>query len=435
MSTKILIMMTMLIAGLMVGCTQIQSSYEPGNGRMVVGITDAAADMGDVSEVQVTVSQVQAHNAQKGWITLSSEARTYDLLKLKAQGSTELLADVQLPEGDYQQIRLQISKVVVVDSNGAHDAKMPSGELRIMTDISVRENTTSSATFDFIADESLHMTGNGQYILAPVIFVETRDRAEVDVGFDRRVTVRGGNVKTSSKVGMDVDGNVGVGKKIDSGLNLEIGGNGRPKIVQSNSDTDNPGIIETPIIPITGEKEYTCSLEISPATITAGSSTDISISVYTPDRVEFEYNCGNDVRGITTGGLSKLTRLCQFNDVGVVNVWVKADGKICAQKTLIVKPRETLSQVAKTCSIDSASVKRDLSSYYYEAKVNFAGFSAQDEIVWTCDYTVATQKLGDGGLFVDSRSKVISCDYDDRPVKESITVSVGNMNCGTISTR
>ena len=192
-------------------------------GRVVFTITDAAADMGTVTSVMLTVDRVQVHNAAEGWVTVSSEQKTFDLLKLKAEASQELLADVDLKEGDYQQLRLDISNVVVVDDKGEHEAKLPSGELKIVGGFTVTANSTSTAAFDFLVDESLHVTGNGEYILAPVVKLETREDAEVEVKADKKVVIKGGKVKANLTVGMDVDGNVGVGLKIAKDAKVSLG--------------------------------------------------------------------------------------------------------------------------------------------------------------------------------------------------------------------
>jgi hypothetical protein len=191
-------------------------------GRAVFAITDAAASMGAVTSVKVTVDSVRVHGASDSWTTVTSAAQTYDLLALKAQGSTVALADVQLASGTYDQVRLDISKVVVTDANGTHEAKLPSGELKIVGKIVVAANTTSAVTFDFIADRSLHVTGNGSYILAPVVHLKTHSNADVEVDSDDEVRVSGGHVDSDEEVGMDEHGNVGVGLKIDTDADVEI---------------------------------------------------------------------------------------------------------------------------------------------------------------------------------------------------------------------
>ena len=191
-------------------------------GRVVFTITDAAADMGAVTKVMLTVDDVQVHSETEGWVTVSSTPTTVDLLKLKAEGSQELLADAKLKEGDYQHLRLDISKIVVVDAAGEHEAKLPSGELKFVGGFTVTENSISTAKFDFVADESLHTTGKGEYILAPVVQLETRENADVVIKADEKVEVKNGNVKTNTKVGMDIDGKVGVGVSIAKNAKLSL---------------------------------------------------------------------------------------------------------------------------------------------------------------------------------------------------------------------
>ena len=85
--------------------------------------------------------------------------------KLKAENKNELLADVQLKEGTYNQIRLEISKVVVTDANGTHEAKLPSGELKMNGQLVIEANSTAAATFDFLVNEAKM---DVKYIESPV---------------------------------------------------------------------------------------------------------------------------------------------------------------------------------------------------------------------------------------------------------------------------
>jgi hypothetical protein len=219
---KLLIALGLFFAVLLAGCAG--PSPPQGKGRVVFTMADAAADMGAVSSVKVTVDKVSVHSESKGWVDVSTVPKTYDLMELKASQENEVLADTQLDPGTYQQMRLHISKVVVTDSSGDHEAKLPSGELKIAGGLEVESNSTSTATFDFIADESLHVTGNGQYVMAPVIQVETRSDADVEVESDGHVQISGGRVKTNTKVGMDIKGNVGAGLGIPANANLTIDG-------------------------------------------------------------------------------------------------------------------------------------------------------------------------------------------------------------------
>lgn len=198
-------------------------------GRAVFTMSDKAADMGNVSSMLLTVDSVQAHSNASGWVNVSSTQMTYDLLSLKASGVRALLADINLSAGTYEQVRLNISKVVVVDANGSHDAKLPSSELKIVGILVVSPDSTSTANLDFEVDKSLHVTGNGLYILAPVIKLETRENATVKVKTGKDVEVGGGKVRTETEVGMNENGEVGEGKGIPAGANVSIE-NGHVKV-------------------------------------------------------------------------------------------------------------------------------------------------------------------------------------------------------------
>jgi hypothetical protein len=217
--------MLMLAACAQQPATTGDGQPESGSGRVVFAITDAAADMGAVSSVEMTIDSVQARNKAGAWVSVSSAQQTYDLLELKANGETALLADATLPEGEYEEIRLQVSDVVVTDAQGEHDAKLPSGELKLKGEFTASGDATAAATLDFVADESLHVTGNGKYVMAPVVRVETRDDANVAVD-DDTVVVSGGTVRTQATLGMDINGNVGVGASIPANAALDIDAGG-----------------------------------------------------------------------------------------------------------------------------------------------------------------------------------------------------------------
>jgi hypothetical protein len=220
---KLFLVLGVLLAAFLAGCI----SQQTGSGRVVFAITDAASDMSGVTSVNVTVNQIKLHSEEKGWITVSSTPKTYDLLVLKSQGSASLLADVQVPNGTYNLVTLEISRVVVTDASGAHDAKLPSNELKLKGEVIVRNGTTTTATFDFIADKSLHKTGNGLYILTPVVKMESREEAEVEIDDNERVQINGGRMHTNKMFGMDVEGNFEEGIRVDENARLFVEDNGK----------------------------------------------------------------------------------------------------------------------------------------------------------------------------------------------------------------
>lgn len=188
---------------------------------------------------------------------------------------------------------------------------------------------------------------------------------------------------------------------------------------------------EQEVVEVPAEKQYTCALELSPPTIYAGDSTDITFAVSTKDDVEFTYNCGEEGElGISTGGLTSGSRLCQFKTAGEQQVWIKADGKICAQKTLTVLSAEFKP---RNCSVNLT--KKDLQDYYYEMLVEFDGFMPGDNITWKCGYTIAKKPIAGDPSFGMPRYEIISCDFNTRPPYDTIIVSVADVVCGEISTR
>src|SRR3989344_8705568 len=89
--------------------TANNQSYDPTvQGKLVLGITDAAAQMGSISSVVVTVSSVDIHNETEGWINVSDQTKDYDLFVLKQCGMVSLLANTNVTAGNYEQVTIHI---------------------------------------------------------------------------------------------------------------------------------------------------------------------------------------------------------------------------------------------------------------------------------------------------------------------------------------
>ncbi|MBI5223192.1 DUF4382 domain-containing protein [Candidatus Micrarchaeota archaeon] len=228
-----------------VNTTSSSGSYSPpvssssvSPARLIVSITDAAARMGSVSSVELTVDKVYVHSSTDAWIEVSSSPATYDLLLLKNSASAALLANASLPAGSYDQVRLEVSSVVVTDSNGRHEAKVPSNRLQIKSDLTASVNSTSTISLDFLVDRSLHTTGRGEYIFAPVVDVQTRNGANVSLK-GTNVIIEGGSIVTNLRVGTDTSGRTDVNVSIPTDAILEINGNNiMVRVVPNGSRTD-----------------------------------------------------------------------------------------------------------------------------------------------------------------------------------------------------
>jgi len=223
-----------------------KSSYNPKTqGKIIFGITDAAANMGDVSAVLITVNRVQIHSEASGWVTVSNETKQYDLLALKQSGAISLLASSTAAIGTYDQVKLMISKVIVTKNGVQIEAKLPSGELKIVGNLVVNPDRTSSMVFDFIADKSLHITGNGKLIFAPVIKIKKQNDVSILIKSNGEINITGDKEDDDEEnVGMDEKGEIKNDFElkgqldIDDDDNIRLDGGVSVKIKTDDDDDD-----------------------------------------------------------------------------------------------------------------------------------------------------------------------------------------------------
>jgi hypothetical protein len=203
----------LLVAVFLVGCTQQAVSEttivrdEDEEGLVVMTITDDAIDLVGVTSIRVTVDSIQIYSAEEGWVTVMGDEETYDLLAIR--DTQRLLAQASVDADTYTQVRLDLSSVIIEDETGAHDAILPSEKYTITADLVVLPDRTSTAMFDFLADQSLHITENGEYVFAPVVAVQTCTNSDVAIN-NNIVVMTCSEVVTDMTYGMDLQGNVGV---------------------------------------------------------------------------------------------------------------------------------------------------------------------------------------------------------------------------------
>lgn len=210
-------------------------------GQVVVSITDAAAAMDGVTAVNLTVNKIEMHSALQGWVTVSNDVKQYDLLALKAKGALSVAAQASIPVGTYDQIRLSVQTVQVIKAGVAAEAKLPSNKLEIFGTFNVAADATTSLKLDFLASESLHLTGSGKFIFAPVIQTESRTNADVSVKEDGTVELGGGKVENDAKSGMDLQGSMRDNFKFEASDTLEINNN-TIELKSTSSVKANPGV-------------------------------------------------------------------------------------------------------------------------------------------------------------------------------------------------
>ncbi len=155
-----------LLTLLAAGCAPTQPT---GNtGTVEFRATDAPPT--GVSSIMVTASNIQIHKAdasEDSWITVVSQEKTFDLVAI--QGAEVFLGSANVSSGNYTQIRLDVTKVIVTLAGKEITAKLPSDKLKVVGPWEVKAGEKTVLTLDFQADTFVVITGIGQAQVKPVI--------------------------------------------------------------------------------------------------------------------------------------------------------------------------------------------------------------------------------------------------------------------------
>jgi len=172
-SPFLLLLATALVVAGLAGCGTDHAT-NPGFGTVRISMTDAP---GDYDAVNVVVREVRVHAADdndgSGWFTVRPAAdTTIDLLSLTNGGFVTLGSDL-VPAGRYDQIRLVLGDGSTIVVNGVTSPlKVPSGEqsgIKVMGLFTVPAGGSVDLGLDFDAAHSIHQTGNGRWMMNPVI--------------------------------------------------------------------------------------------------------------------------------------------------------------------------------------------------------------------------------------------------------------------------
>ena len=158
------------------GCSESPTDNSNGTqGDIKLYLVDSP---GDYDAVNIVVTEVSVHltssDTVSGWTIISDSTRTINLLNL-TNGNFDILGTHRLDVGRYSQIRLKIGtgSNVVVDGV-THSLEIPSGSqsgLKLNHQFEIEAETLYELTLDFDASRSIHITGNDQYMMRPVIRV------------------------------------------------------------------------------------------------------------------------------------------------------------------------------------------------------------------------------------------------------------------------
>ena len=148
------------------------SEAEGGEANIQFRLTDMP---GEYQQVNIDVLSVEV-KLNDSTVSLSTNQGVYNLLEF-VNGKDTLLVDDQLPSGYISQIRLILgdNNTVMIDKV-VYDLKTPSAQQSGLK-LNVQEEIISGESYayviDFVVEKSIVETGNGKYILKPVIKVYT----------------------------------------------------------------------------------------------------------------------------------------------------------------------------------------------------------------------------------------------------------------------
>ena len=157
----------------LLSCSKNENSSSPGNAKLEVYLTD---DPANYDEVVIDVKDVMINystDTANGWKSLSQvNVRPYDILRLVNDKDT-ILGQTDLDSGRIEQIRLILGPNNYVKINGqTYTLETPSAQqsgLKINLHQDVSAGLLYKLLLDFDAARSIVRTGNGKYILKPVI--------------------------------------------------------------------------------------------------------------------------------------------------------------------------------------------------------------------------------------------------------------------------
>jgi len=180
-------LLTVLLLAMAVACGGGSTSPSSNNGVTVM-LKDSP--FADAKALFVVFSTVSVHLSGGSFVTVpfsgAATTRTCDLKKLTA--SQDVLGTGALAAGHYTQIRLVVSSATLYFDNPSSASSacaatlsapagrsgavtIPSGEVILNREFDVTSTATTTITLDFDGDQSVKETGNGTFLMTPVVSV------------------------------------------------------------------------------------------------------------------------------------------------------------------------------------------------------------------------------------------------------------------------
>lgn len=174
----------LFILVILLGISSCDVSETDASGTLQVWLTDAPADF---EAVLIDIQSIRVHKSEEentdrseseeeakeeGWATIPYDGGPVDLLELR-NGNEMSLGETELESGTYKQVRLILGEnnEVIIDGQ-SYPLQTPSTQqsgLKLKIDAYIQGGSIFSLLIDFDAARSIVDTGNGNYMLKPVL--------------------------------------------------------------------------------------------------------------------------------------------------------------------------------------------------------------------------------------------------------------------------
>jgi uncharacterized protein DUF4382 len=219
-----------LLVALVLCCASC-STNPSGTARSVLRIRvhDRPPDDLSITAVLVTVDRLGLREEGGGWTEIPVVPRTVDLMLLTGGVST-LLAQQPIGAATYTELRLGLREAHLVRDGVDVPLDVPSGTtsgIKVKGNLTVVPDALVELSLDFDPGRSIHVTGQGKYVLNPVIEVDGQTvvpgaatALHLAASAGGRLTLPGGVVLDVPPGAMPADGTLSIVEDVTS----DIGG-------------------------------------------------------------------------------------------------------------------------------------------------------------------------------------------------------------------
>jgi hypothetical protein len=171
------------------GSNSTSSPTSPSTAAATLNVVLKDSPFTDAKALLVTFTTVSVHVTGGDFVALpfvsGAPSRTCDLKKLTS--AQDVLGTGPMAAGHYTQIRLVVStatlyfdnassgspcaSTIAAPAGGSAPVDVPSGDLRLNREFDVTSTAATTILLDFDGDQSVKQTGNGGYMMTPVVTV------------------------------------------------------------------------------------------------------------------------------------------------------------------------------------------------------------------------------------------------------------------------